>query len=113
MTGHKIDFEKTVTTSTREHFPTRIIREAIKIGNRSNNFNKRDDAQRLSPAWTTVLKYIPTDWLQEVTQDRQNTDNDARPSCTAGTPAYRRPTKRRALVHLRPLGERERSEKDE
>ncbi|GJQ67509.1 hypothetical protein Trydic_g8327 [Trypoxylus dichotomus] len=65
MTGHKIDFEKTITISTSEHLPRRIIREAKEIEKCRNNLNNRDDAQPLSPAWGTVLKYIPTDRLQK------------------------------------------------
>ncbi|GJQ71837.1 hypothetical protein Trydic_g11516 [Trypoxylus dichotomus] len=78
MTAPKIDLEKTITISTSERLPTRIIREAIDIRKRQNNLNKQNDAQRLPPSWRTVLKYIPTDRLQEAMQDPQNTDSYGR-----------------------------------
>ncbi|GJQ73272.1 hypothetical protein Trydic_g13644 [Trypoxylus dichotomus] len=34
VTGHKIDFEKTITTNTSGHLPTRISREAIETEKR-------------------------------------------------------------------------------
>ncbi|GJQ70729.1 hypothetical protein Trydic_g662 [Trypoxylus dichotomus] len=50
MTGHKIDFERTITISSSGHLPPGFIREATDIEKDPNNFNKRDDSQRLSSA---------------------------------------------------------------
>lgn len=54
-TGHSIDFDNTKMLANIEHYKSRTIREAIEIEKRPQNLNKRDDTQRLPPAWKPAL----------------------------------------------------------
>jgi Reverse transcriptase (RNA-dependent DNA polymerase) len=53
--NHIINFSGMRSLASVEYLAPRIIREAIEIERRPHTINKRDDGQRLPPAWKPVL----------------------------------------------------------
>lgn len=56
-TGHSINFQESSMLAAEKRLHPRIIREAIEI-EKHENFNKRDDSQRLPSSWKTTINLI-------------------------------------------------------
>lgn len=56
LEGHTIQYDNTEVLSTALHYYPRLQREAIEIFKHPNNFNKKEETQRVNRIWIPVLK---------------------------------------------------------
>ena len=54
---HRICFDQTKIIASTSHYSSRLIREAIKIENHHNNFN-REHGYKLSESWRPVIHQL-------------------------------------------------------
>lgn len=76
--GHDIRFEATDILSTTTHYYSRLQMEAIEIYKHKNNFNRKEEGEKLNKAWYPALRYAksrqPTSTADVAQQPINTTD---------------------------------------